>query len=576
MAFDGIFVYKLLNEISEKAADTRVEKIYQPSKDELVILLRKKSFSEKLLISVRNSCTYMAFIDRPIENPASPPMFCMLMRKSLGGAKFLSAESNAFERVAYFKFESRNEMGDRIELILAVELIGNRSNIILIGEDGRIVDCIRRSDIEAGGRLLQPGAVYTPPERTQKMIINKDSAESIVKRLTDSTDALQKAVVETLDGFSPLTARELCFRAGLDAFMPANSLNGDDKAKLSAEISEFCNIISGSGAQKSSPSIIFVDGSPKDFSYIPITHIIGADCRIYDSFSETVKTFFAERSDRERIRSASQNLNRTVTNLLSRSRRKLEARKADLKKSEDREKYRIYGELIKANIHAIEKGAEEAVVQNYYDPELKSVEIPLDSALSPAQNAQKYFKEYKKSCVAAQLLTGLIKTSEEEIKYIESVADELQRAASVAELEAVKEELVTAGYIKRQSKSNKRISVPSPYKFVSPDGFTVLVGRNNRQNDELTTKTAAKTDFWLHTKEIPGSHTVIICEGAVPPESTILFAAEKAAYYSKARNSSRVPVDCTMIKYVKKPSGAKAGMVIFTNNKTLFVTPRGD
>ncbi len=576
MAFDGIFVSKLLNEISEKAADTRVEKIYQPSKDELVILLRKKSFSEKLLISVRNSCTYMAFIDRPIENPPSPPMFCMLMRKNLGGAKFLSAESNAFERVAYFKFESRNELGDRIELILAAELIGNRSNIILIGEDGRIIDCIRRSDIEAGGRLVQPGAVYTPPERTPKMIITEDSAELITEKITNSTAALQNAVVETLDGFSPLAARELCFRAGLDAFAPANSLNGSDKAKFSAEISEFCNIVGGNGGEKSTPSIVFVDGSPKDFAYIPITHIDGAECRIYGSFSETVKTFFAERSDRERIRSASQNLNRTVTNLLSRSRRKLEARKADLKKSGNREKYRIYGELIKANIHLIEKGAEEAIVQNYYDPELKNVKIPLDSALSPAQNAQKYFKEYKKSCVAAQLLTGLIKTSEEEIKYIESVADELQRAASVAELEAVKEELSAAGYIKRQSKSNRKISIPSPYKFVSPDGFTVLVGRNNRQNDELTTKTAAKTDFWLHTKEIPGSHTVIICEGAVPPESTILFAAEKAAYYSKARNSSRVPVDCTMIKYVKKPSGAKAGMVIFTNNKTLFVTPRGD
>ena len=286
--------------------------------------------------------------------------------------------------------------------------------------------------------------------------------------------------------------------------------------------------------------------------------------------------FFSKRSDRERIRSASQNLNKTVSNLLSRAKRKLEARRADLKKSEDREKFRIYGELIKANIHSIEKGAHSAVLQNYYDPELKETEIPLDSALSAAQNAQKYFKEYKKACVAAQLLTDLIKSSEDEIKYIESVSDELQRATSIAELEAVKDELSAAGYLKRQSKSVKKTSVPAPYEFVSPDGFKVLVGRNNRQNDELTTKIAAKTDFWLHTKEIPGSHTVIICDGAVPPESTVVFAAEKAAYYSKARNSSRVPVDCTMIKYVKKPSGAKAGMVIFTNNKTLFVTPKED
>ncbi len=572
MALDGIFINKLCAEISSAAADTRIDKIYQPSREEIIFNLRGKGHAEKLLISVKGGSSRLGIIDYSVENPPVPPMFCMLLRKNLSGARFLSVRQQGYERAVYFDFEARNEMQDTVTVTLAAELMGSRSNIILIDGSGRIIDCIRRSDIEAGGRLVQPGAKYEPPEREEKTVIAQADVDSLAQKIFASPFELGATLVELLDGVSPLVAREICFRASISPNDRGNLLSPQQRTVFAAALMQFKAEVS----EQPLPTVVTVNGEPTEFSYIDITQYGASAVRHHpESLSAVVNEFYRTRADRERIRQASGGLRRTVANLQTRAERKLNARKSDLKKCEKRETYRVYGELIKANIHLIEKGSASALLQNYYDPDLAEIKIPLDAALSPAENAQKYFKKYKKACVAAGLLTELINDGEQELSYIKSVADELDRAENLAELDAITDELRAAGYVRTHTKSAKKPPRLKPHEFISPDGFTVLVGRNNRQNDELTTKIAAKTDFWLHTKDIHGSHTIIICDGKTPPEPTVVFAAQKAAYYSKARNSSSVPVDCVQVRYVKKPSGARAGMVVFTGNRTLYVEPKG-
>ncbi len=570
MALDGIFLHKLCEEISNELTDMHIDKIYQPSKEELVFIMRKKGVTRKLLISTKSTCSRLCFIDNQPENPATPPMFCMLLRKHLTGAAFCSIEQPGFERVAVLKFETKNEMHDRVTVSLIIELMGRNSNIILTDNTGRIIDCVKRSSIETSERIIQPGAKYTYPERPDKQNISLLSAKESLNLILSFVGGLQKAIIALYEGLSPLVAREICTRAGIDFEADCQSLSQADKSALEASLKQFIDEVN----TKKTACVVYENENPIEFSFVDITQYSGFASKTYNSFSNTIEQFYSVRADRERIHSAAAGLQKLVQNLQSRINRKLNARMQDLKKSEKREKYRVYGELIKANLHLIERGATSVTVNNYYDPDFSEITIPLNSALSPADNAQKYFKDYKKGCVAAQLLTSLIDEGKEELQYIESVADELERAESIADLEAIRDELVRSGYAKQASKSKKPVKSPPPREFISPDGFKILVGRNNRQNDELTTKTAQKSDIWLHTKNIPGSHVIILCDGAQPPDSTIIFAAQKAAFYSKAKNPSQVPVDYTLVKHVKKPAGAKAGMVIFTHNKTLFVEPK--
>ncbi len=571
MALDGIFLHKLCEETANELSDMHIDKIYQPSKEELVLIMRKKGVTRKLLISIKSTSARICFTENQPENPATPPMFCMLLRKHLTGAAFVTIEQPGFERVAVFKFETKNEMHDRVTVSLIIELMGRSSNIILADETGRIIDCVKRSSIESSERLIQPGAKYVYPDRPDKQDLRNLSANEALNLILSSTGGLQKAIVNLFEGLSPLVARELCTRAQIDFEADCQGLTDTHKSALQASFEQFIDEVKNS----KTACVVYENENPLEFSFIDITQYgAGFKTKNGESFSAATEMFYSERANRDRIHSAAAGLQKLVSNLQSRINRKLNARMQDLKKSEKREKYRIYGELIKANLHLIERGATSVTVNNYYDPEFAEIKIPLNSALSPADNAQKYFKDYKKGCVAAQLLTSLIDEGKAELEYIESVADELERAESIAELEAIRDELVRSGYAKSTSKSRKPVKSPPPREFISPDGFKILVGRNNRQNDELTTKTAQKSDIWLHTKNIPGSHVIIICEGAEPPDSTIIFAAQKAAFYSKAKNSSQVPVDYTLVKHVKKPAGAKAGMVIFTHNKTLFVEPK--
>ncbi len=565
MALDGIFLRQLCRELGS-LTDTRIEKIYQPSRDELVLLLRSVGFSGRLLISAKSGFSRISLSAESIDNPAEPPAFCKLMRKYIGGAKLTEINQLGLDRTVIIGLSCYNEMGDNIHPFLAVELFSNRSNIILCEENGRIIDAIHRSDIESSARLIQPGAKYVPLEPMRKPDPYTASAEVLADGVLAQNKALGSAFMNAIDGVSPLISRELASRCSLD---PDSLPVPENKAIIISVLEEFKEIISDSHR----PTLVKIEGEVKDFSYMPITQYgSSAECVPLSSYNSLLEEFYCERDKAARLRALSQDISRLLNNLKARAERRLATRLSELEQSRNRESLRIYGELLKANLYAVEKGATEALVQNYYDPELKSVKIPLNPALSPTQNAAKYFKDYKKSHTAEQTLTGLIEADKSELQYIDSVLLSLSLAESAKELSEIRDELFEAGYIFRPTGKKRAVPAAAPLKFYDR-GFLIMVGKNNRENDTLTLKTASKEDIWLHTKDIPGSHVIIFTDGKEVPEETLIFAARLAARHSKAKDGSRVPVDSTLVKYVKKPSGAKPGMVIYTHARTLFVNP---
>ena len=558
MAFDGGFLHRTVAELNN-AVDSHVDKIYQPSKDELVLLLRKKDFSKRLLICVRQGSARIQFTENKYENPASPPMFCMLIRKYLSAARLIRVTQPALERIAELTFSYTNEMGDISEIRLIAEFIGNKTNILLVGADGKIIDCLRKSDPETAERLLLPGAEYEYPANREKLNPLTDSIDKICTAVCAHSGDQAKALLDTVDGFSPLVCREAVYKAEI-----TGSLN-----------SALSNIILDVKSGGIPIMLVKADGSPFDFSYTEISQYSDEfSKKSFESYSELLDAFYTARENTERLKHSASDIIKLVTNLHARTERKLAIRLHDLKKCENREILRIYGELLKANLYKLENGASFAEVENYYD-EMKPIRIPLNPALSPQKNAEKYFKDYKKSYTAEHTLVALTKKDEEELKYFDSVLDSITRCESLSEIAEIREELSLAGYIKQSGTRKKKVSaVPQFKEYKSDEGYKILVGKNNRQNDYLTTALAAKNDLWFHAKNIPGSHVIVMCRGGEVSEETIMKAAALAAANSKAADSSQVPVDYTPVKFVKKPNGAKPGMVIYTTNKTVFVTPK--
>ena len=557
MAFDGGFLHRITDELNT-AADSHVDKIYQPSKDELVFLLRKKGFAKRLLICVKAGAARIQFTENKYENPASPPMFCMLIRKYLSAARLIKITQPALERIAELTFSYTNEMGDISEIRLIAEFIGNKTNILLVGADRRIIDCLRKSDPETSDRLLLPGAKYEYPANQEKLNPLTSGINQICTAANAHAGDTAKALLLVTDGFSPLVCREVVYKSEITGSLHS-ALNG---------------IISDLKSGGTPIMLIKSDGTPYDFSYTDISQY-GSEFskKSFNTFSELLDAFYTARESAERIKKAASDIIKLVTNLRARTERKLAIRLHDLEKCENRETLRIYGELLKANLYKLESGATFAEVENYYD-EMKPVRIPLNPALSPQKNAAKYFKDYKKTYTAEQTLTALTKKDEEELRYFDSVLDSIARSESLSEISEIREELTLAGYIKQNGvRKRKTAAVPQFKEYTSDEGYKILVGKNNRQNDYLTTVLAAKNDLWFHVKNIPGSHVIVMCRGGEVSEATVMKAAALAAANSKAADSSQVPVDYTPVKYVKKPNGAKPGMVIYTTNKTVFVTP---
>ena len=574
MALDGIYLHFIKKEIEREALGARVNQIYQPNRDELVLALRSPQGGGKLLLSSRANSPRVNFCSSAPENPAQPPMFCMLLRKKLGGGKLTGVRQHELDRILFLDFECVNELGDATELTIACEIMGMHSNIIVFDRGtGVIIDALKRVDLTVSSRrLVLPNIRYELPEGQDKLCLLTASPEEAASRICD-TEAelpLSKAILSAVQGLSPIVCRELEYRVREGA---SNRLDRSEMNRLLGEISKLKKAVeSGGGA----PCTVYrEDGRPMDIAFMPIEQY-GGYLRTAkgESFNSAIDEFYDERDKRERMRVKTHSLLKLLNNTRERIARKLSKQQAELERCADRESLRIRGDLLQANLYRIPRGAEEIEVENYYDPEGGTLRVRLNPAISPAANAQKYYKDYQKAKTAENVLRGQIEKGKSELEYIESVLDFIDRAETERELSRIREELTEQGYLRApKGKQPKQQALP-PLQFTSRSGFKIFVGRNNRQNDALTLKTAAKNDIWLHTKDIHGSHVIISCEGEAPDDETLLYAAQLAAYHSKARQSTNVPVDYTRVKFVSKPAGAKPGMVIYVNNKTLFVDPR--
>ena len=576
MALDGAFVHFLTKELKDELCGARVSQIHQPNRDELIVAVRTFNGNKKLLISARANSPRVNFTKNAPENPASPPMLCMLLRKRLCGAKIFDVRQPDLERIIFLDFDATNDLGDPIRLTLAVEIMGKYSNVIFIDENGIIIDALKRVDpTMTTQRLVLPGMKYELPPAQNKMSMLDVEPSEIVKAVVgrQPPEKLNKAILNTVQGVSPIVCRELEYLIAGGEELYTDEFNSQYMKRLDYYITKLTNSVrefNGVPYCVAEPK-----GKPKDISFMGITQYGSAmTVSRAESFSVLLDNFYLERDRADRMKVKGQDLLKLLTNASERISRKINMQRAELKQCADRETLRVYGDLIQANLYRIEKGSPFVDLENFYDEKMSVVRIKLDPSKSGSQNAQKYYKDYRKAKTAEQILTEQIDLAEKELVYIDNVFDSLSRAETERELAEIRAELVQTGYIKaaKGGKGKEQKPLP-PLKFTTSDGFEVLVGRNNRQNDTLTLKTANNNDVWLHTKEIPGSHTILVTNGREPTDTAILEAAKIAAYHSKAKDSTQVPVDYTQIRNVSKPQGAKPGMVIFVKNRTVYVTP---
>lgn len=574
MALDGIFLSKIKDELLDEIRLSRVEKLHQPSREELVIHLRGKAGAKKLFLSIRGNSPRIHLTEHAPENPAVPPMFCMLMRKKLLNAQLTDIRQSGLDRILYLDFNATNEIGDKIKLVLSIEIMAKYSNIILFDGNGKIVDAIKRVDLsQSAVRQILPGFNYIAPPPQNKLNITEHTIENILAQIKAFPNkALSSAVLNTLQGASPLTCRELC---GEYADLYTDEVSDSGFELLSKNLTDLRKTVNGGNGI---PFMLKDEtGKPVDFSFFEIKQY-GNKYRteVKESFSQLLDEFYFENDRLERTRQKGQDLVKLLNSAIARASKKLTLRQAELAHCADKEAFRINAELINANLYRLEKGAIFYDLENYYD-ENKPIRIKADPSRSPAQNAQKYFKDYRKAKTAEQLLTGFIEESKQELAYLETVADSLERADTQAEIDEIRNELSLSGYVKKKKGADKKSSKAlPPIEYKTTDGFRVLVGRNNVQNDKLSLKTAAKSDMWLHTQKFPGSHVIIISDNREISDEAIVEAAEIAAYHSKARDAKLVPVDYTYVKNLKKPQGAPYGKVIYHVYYSVNVTPDRD
>ncbi len=582
MSLDGAFLHGVMLEMRKhRLIGGRVDKIYQPSRDELIVSVRTYGGAEKILLSANSMSARVHLTSRAPENPKQPPVLCMLFRKHLIGGRLTDISQDGLERILNFDFECTNEIGDRVENRIAAEIMGKHSNIILLTkkEDGwRVIDSVKRvtDDISSVRRVL-PNVLYELPPRAQRLNLLEYDFSDLSERLGNfSGQRLAKALPLIFEGISPIFARECAFACAKDTELTVDGLGEDRLEKLVFFLKKSREtLLTGSGytllAEKS--------GKPRDFCFIPIGQYGAELAEIpFESPGALLDKFFGQRADADRIRQRSGDLLKTILGIYERISRRIELQKKELAECGEREVFRVCGDLLNANLYRMERGMNEIEVDDFFSGGKRK--ITLDVRLTPSQNAQKYYAEYRKLDTAEKMLTKLIEQGEKELVYIDSVFDAASRISggtgSDAELSEIRRELTETGYLKPSKQAGtakKPEKTLPPLRFLSSDGFEILVGRNNFQNDRLTLKTARGEDIWLHTQKIAGSHVIIHTGGQDIPDRTIEEAASLAAYCSKGRNGTKIPVDYTRVRYVKKPNGAKPGMVIFTNNRTILVNP---
>lgn len=577
MALDGIFLRHIKKELEQKLLDSKVDKIYQPARDQLVLSMRSREGSELLLISARADSPRINITNIKPENPKVPPMLCMLLRKRLSGARLRAVTQPGLERLLMLEFEGKNELGDTVMMTLAVEIMGQYSNIVFVDEKGTIIDAVKRVDASMSSRrMVLPGMKYEMPPRQEKLCILEHEAQDIIAAVQalPGSKPLSKALLSVVQGVSPIVCRELEYLTGRGGDVFSDGLDEEKLTRLSYFLKRD---IAAARECSGEPFIITDQGNkPIDFTFEHIQQYgSGRAKKETAAFCELLDLYYSKKDNAELLRSRSEDLSRLMNNAASRLIKKIYIQTEELKNSADREHLRICGDLIQANLYRIERGSAELVAENFYDENLSEIKIRLDPALSPSANAQRYYKSYQKAKTAEQVLRVQLEKAESELDYVSSVLDSISRAESTRELAEIRQELTEQGYIRAKGGKKQKEDKPlPPRQYISESGFTILVGRNNRQNDRLTLKQAEKNDLWFHTKDIPGSHVIIVTQGREPDEATMLMAASLAAYNSKAREAGKVPVDFTKARYVSKPQGAKPGMVIYVNQQTMFVEPK--
>lgn len=574
MALDAVCINAVCKELSEKIINGRIDKIHQPEKDEIILHIRTYSDNYRLVLSAGAAHPRIHLTEYQKKNPMTAPMFCMLLRKHLSGGKITGVEQIGFERIVKISVESYDELGDLTVKYMIAEIMGRNSNIILVSSEGKILDSIKHVDFTVSSvRQVLPGLEYVLPPTQARTPLNEVSTATVLDFSLPRT--ADRILMDAVSGISPLTAREVVYRAFGRVDVNSDELNLNKQSALKAELIRFAQEIA---AGDFSPCVIREQDTGKliDFSAIQIQQYETlAEVIPASTLSRAMDDFYHIRDMHERMRQKSADLVKLLNTVSERFSKKITILSRTLKDAENKDLYKIKGELITSNLYRIQDGDRELTAENYYD-NMKEIKIALSPALSPSQNAQKYFKKYNKAKTAEVEAAKQLKYAHEELDYIESTLSAVENAENETDLNEIRAELVREGYLKRRvnpKRQKKKETVPM--HFISSDGFDIYVGKNNTQNDYVTTKLANSSDLWFHTKNIHGSHVIIKLglDKDVPPQ-TIAEAAGLAAYYSKARESSQVPVDYTQIKNVKKPNGAKPGMVIYDGYNTIYVTPR--
>ena len=567
MAFDGIVVADLVHELKEQLTGGRIAKIAQPESDELLLTIKTPAGQRRLILSADASLPLVYLTEENKPSPITAPNFCMLLRKHIGGGRITDIWQPKLERIIHFTIEHLDEMGDLCRKDLIVEIMGKHSNIIFCTEDGMIIDSIKHISAQMSSvREVLPGRQYFIPDTLHKADPLSAAFEDFRSLLSEKPMPLAKAVYTSFTGISPVTAEEICHLAGLDSGIPAREYSGDVLFHLYTQFGIYFSAVKEG---RFSPAVYYEGREPKEFSALPLTHLSGYARQEFSSISEVIKTYYSTRSQITRIRQKSADLRHVVQTALDRNRKKYDLQIRQLKDTEDRDKYRVYGELINTYGYNLPEGEKRLEALNYYTNEM--VSIPLDPAKTPQENAQRYFNKYNKQKRTFEALSRFCQETKDDITYLESIQTSLDIALTESDLSEIKEELASSGYIKRRQTRKKEKIRNEPLHYISSDGFHMYVGKNNLQNDRLTFDFASGNDWWFHAKQAPGSHVIVKAEDRELPDATFEEAGRLAAYYSSMRGSEKVEIDYVQKKQIRKPKGAKPGFVVYYTNYSLVI-----
>ena len=567
MAFDGITIANIVKELNDTILNGRIAKIAQPENDELLLTIKPAKGQVRLVISASASLPliYLSRDNKP--SPMTAPNFCMLLRKHIANGRIVGIFQPSLERIIRFEIEHLDELGDLCRKSLIVEIMGKHSNIIFCNEKGMIIDSIKHVSAQMSSvREVLPGREYFIPDTMKKENPLGIPEENFTQELLSKPMPVGKAIYNSFTGISPVVAEEICYLAGIDSSVPASEMSGDLLAHLHRQFTYFMEQVTES---KFSPAIYYDGNEPKEFSSLLLTHFSNYQVKSYDSISEVIRTYYSSRDLITRIRQKSSDLRRVVQTALERNRKKYDLQLKQLRDTENRDKYKVYGELIHTYGYNLEEGAKELEALNYYTNEM--IKIPLDPQKTPQENAKKYFDRYNKQKRTFEALSELIKETKDEIDYLESVSKSLDIARSEDDLIQIKEELIESGFIRRKQSAKKVKITSKPFHYISSDGFHMYVGKNNLQNEELTFHFANDGDWWFHAKKAPGSHVIVKTNGEELPDRTFEEAARLAAHYSKNSGAEKVEVDYVEKKQVKKPNGSKPGFVVYYTNYSMMI-----